>query len=329
MEPAKLIVKVNASFAQGEALFALLKKYAQYSYDGFACWDEFAFTVADLPETDALLVFNQPSEEIRIQCDPNKSIAFMMEPGIHSMHPWMFKGLDSYAKVFSPLANAANVVPSHGYLGWHFQHNWEFLSRLPAPEKTNQLSCIASNLKQLKGHRLRIQFIDQLRKQMPQIDFFGSGTNFLPDKLDGLLPYRYSIAIENSAQPDYFTEKINDCFLSYTVPVYYGCTNIGKYFPERSFITIDIEQPEKAIRTIEELATNDDWAQRFDAVQEARQLVLHKYQPLAGAAAILREIKTDGIKREVLLKPLSPTIPKQIIQLLKKLIGKNEQASAR
>src|SRR5882724_10408988 len=131
MDPAKLIVKVTASFAEGDELFATLKKYAQHNDDSFAFWDEFAFTTSGITEADAVLVFNQPSEEIKIQSDPGKLIAFMMEPGIHKKHPWMYAGLGAYAKVFSPLETAPNVIASHGYLGWHFQHDWAFLSQLP------------------------------------------------------------------------------------------------------------------------------------------------------------------------------------------------------
>jgi hypothetical protein len=324
MDHPKLVVKVNTSFAKGEELFAFLKKYAQHSNDSFAFWDEFAFTVANLPETDALLVFNQPSENIHIQCDPGKLLAFMMEPGIPRKHPWMFAGLDQYSKVFSPIANTPNTVASHGYLGWYLHNDWSFLSQIPVPSKTKLISCIASDLKQLKGHRLRIHFINQLRIQMPQIDFFGRGSRFLPDKLDGLLPYRYSIAIENTSAPDYFTEKINDCFLAYTVPVYYGATNIGKYFPAKSFIQIDIRKPVEAIKKINELLTNDNWTERLPALLEARALVLNKYQPLAGAAAILRDIKTAETKQSIFLQPLPLTGFAKIIAFFKRLTGKDD-----
>mgnify|MGYP001791930948 CR=1 FL=1 len=254
-----------------------------------------------------------------MRCYPEKMIAFMMEPGVYHENPWMFKGLANYARVYSPLNNSSNTIQSHGYLGWYFQHNWQFLSELPIPEKTHTVSCIASGLKQLKGHKLRIGFISMLTRQMPQIDFFGKGTRFLPDKLEGLLPYRFSIAIENTSEPHYFTEKINDCFLAYTVPVYYGCRNIGKYFPERSFISIDIGEPQKAIRKMERILADNDWADRLPALQEARELVLNKYQPLAGAAAILRNIKSTGAKENVSLTPVPETVLRRIKTFLWKL----------
>lgn len=41
---------------------------------------------------------------------------------------------------------------------------------------------------------------------------------------------RFHVAIENCRMPDYFTEKIMDCFMTEAVPIYWGCTNIKKYF---------------------------------------------------------------------------------------------------
>jgi len=308
----KLIVKVSAGFAAGDELFEWIKKYAQSYDDDFAFWEDIAFTVADIPEADGALVFNTPSAKISLQCSKEKVIAFMMEPGVYHEHPWMYKRLDQYSKVYSPIVESANTIRSHGYLGWYFAHNYPFLQKLPVPVKTKQVSCIASDLKQLKGHRARTGFIELLGRQIPEIDLFGKGRCFLPDKMDGLLPYRYSIAIENTSGPYYFTEKINDCFLAYTVPLYYGCSNIGDFFPERSFIQIDIKQPEKAIGQIKQILAKDDWHNRLDALREARELVLNKYQPLAGAADILSGIKTSGEKECVTLQPVSPTVNRRI-----------------
>jgi hypothetical protein len=136
-----------------------------------------------------------------------------------------------------------------------------------------------------------------------------------------LLSYRYSIAIENTAAPYYFTEKINDCFLNYTVPVYYGCKNIGAFFPEKSFIQIDINHPSAAIKTIESIIEKNDWQQRLNAITEARQLVLNKYQPLAGAASIWRNLP-PAQKKSILLRPAPEKISRQIKKFLAGISGK-------
>jgi hypothetical protein len=316
MNQARIIVRVNTLFEDKERLFETLKKYAKYSDDKFAYWDEFAFTTDAINECDALLIFNNPDEEIITNVNPKKVVAFMMEPGIKAMHPWMFKGLDQYAVVYSPLQESANTVLSHGFLGWHPNYSWQLLTELQPGDKKQQISCIASNLNTVAGHKLRNNFISELKKAIPDISYFGKGTHFLPDKFDGLLPYKYSIALENSSLEHYFTEKINDCFLSYTVPIYFGCANIGKYFPEKSFIPVNILDPAAAIKKIRQVMDNDDWAARIDALKEARHLVLNKYQPLAGAAAILRTLP-DSEKQQVTIRP----VPESFIKKTKSIIG--------
>jgi hypothetical protein len=53
---------------------------------------------------------------------------------------------------------------------------------------------------------------------------------------DELFKSQFHIAIENCSIDNYFTEKILDCFISKTVPIYCGCTNIGKYFNENGVL---------------------------------------------------------------------------------------------
>lgn len=50
---------------------------------------------------------------------------------------------------------------------------------------------------------------------------------------------QYSIIIENSRHRNYFTEKIIDSFMSRTIPLYWGCTNIGDFFDTRGIIKFE------------------------------------------------------------------------------------------
>lgn len=321
MNPKK-IVRVDASFEKGRSLFEWLKRYAEASDDHFLYWGEYAFTTDTVTECDAILVFNTPSVRIEAYSFPETVVAFMMEPGVQSEHPWMFKKLEQYARVYSPLKNRGNVIQSPGFLGWHVSPDWQQLSIQAIPLKQKSISCIASILTQFKGHRRRLDFIQQLKKEILSIDFFGKGSHFIPDKTEGLLPYRYSIAIENTSIPYYFTEKITDCFLSYTIPLYYGCKNIGQFFPEGSFIHINIEEPEKAIASIRDILQNDDWNDRIPALQEAREMVLNMYQPLAAAASIFSRIQTSE-KRKLLLEPVPPTFLRKAKDVFHNLRRKN------
>lgn len=48
----------------------------------------------------------------------------------------------------------------------------------------------------------------------------------------------FNIAIENTRQEYYFTEKLLDCFIALTVPIYLGCPNIYNYFDPRGIIVV-------------------------------------------------------------------------------------------
>ena len=319
MQLTKRIILVGSSFEAGKGLLKWLAKYSQSSDDAYAYYDEFAFTPYPKPQCDGVLILNTISETIKTDCPAENIIAIMMEPGIRELHPWMFKDLEQYSQVHSPIPMSNNTVISHGYLGWYFNHDLQTLKDLRIPQKTKVVSCIASGLKQLEGHRLRLSFIEMLKKEFNNIDFFGKDGNYLQEKMDGLLPYRYSIAIENATIPFYFTEKINDCFLSWTVPIYHGCMNIGKFFPEKSFIKIDIRDTERSLRTIRNILENDDWNLRTSALQEARQLVLENYQPLAGASKIFRSIGASGIKNSV-VKPVRYSFIQKTGNILQKFL---------
>ena len=52
----------------------------------------------------------------------------------------------------------------------------------------------------------------------------------IDDKRTILEPYMFSIVPENSRYSGYYTEKIVDCFIAKTIPIYWGCTDIAKHF---------------------------------------------------------------------------------------------------
>ena len=163
-------------------------------------------------------------------------------------------------------------------LDWWIDGTFDELAKQQPPKKTKKLSAIASTKTLIPGHKLRNDFIALLEQKFPEVDVFGHGrAHSLANKSQGLLPYEYSIAIENTSTPHYWTEKIADCFLSYTVPVYFGATNISEYFPDGSFIWLDLNDFDQAKHTIERVLTEDGWNTRLPALEEAREMILNNY----------------------------------------------------
>jgi hypothetical protein len=68
---------------------------------------------------------------------------------------------------------------------------------------------------------------------------YGRDYKFITNKLDGLKDYMFSIVVENSIYPKYYTEKITDCFATGTVPIYYGDKSIGEDFNNDGIIFLD------------------------------------------------------------------------------------------
>lgn len=79
-------------------------------------------------------------------------------------------------------------------------------------------------------------------------DLYGYGWNIndsrykgkLDSKSSGLINYEYSIAIENCCEKNYVTEKLFDCFLCDTIPIYYGCPNITGIYDSNSYHILDV-----------------------------------------------------------------------------------------
>ncbi|MES1981380.1 MAG: glycosyltransferase family 10 [Pseudomonadota bacterium] len=56
------------------------------------------------------------------------------------------------------------------------------------------------------------------------------------DKLETISGYKFSVCYENMALPGYVTEKIVDCFVAGTIPLYLGAPDIETIIPAESFI---------------------------------------------------------------------------------------------
>jgi hypothetical protein len=124
-------------------------------------------------------------------------------------------------------------------------------------DKTKLFSMVTSNKRETSGHRFRHIITDYIKNNNIKVDIYGgnylnlpymtsipftkehSGRHISNCKINALKDYMFSITIENTKQDYYFTEKIIDCFLTGTVPIYYGCPSIGKFFNINGIIVID------------------------------------------------------------------------------------------
>ena len=102
-------------------------------------------------------------------------------------------------------------------------------------KKSKHISMIASNKRMCYGHHYRHEVL----QKYPMVDHFGWGYGRLDRKENALNEYMFSIAMENDNYDDIFTEKITDCFVTGTVPIFWGTPTIGERFDSDGIITLD------------------------------------------------------------------------------------------
>ena len=254
-------------------------------------WGGHTFTLAPVERCDYAVILNRVPENVTLTCPPEHVWLIVQEPPVPH-YRWLRKGFDRAAHIYTPDPDlhGERFIPSHGALPWHVGKTYDELKAARPPEKPHNLSWITSSLGMLKGHRQRMRFLQRL-KTTTEFDLWGRGFTPIPDKWDGLAPYRYALAVENHVCAHYWTEKVMDCFLSWTLPIYHGATDLARYFPEEAFVRIDIRD-RSAPKLVKEIIAGDLWRKRRDAVEHARNLVLDTHQFFPFIAAQIAETES-------------------------------------
>ena len=148
------------------------------------------------------------------------------------------------------------------------------------------MSIISSNYGDKFNYIKRHALFKALLETDLDIDFYGRRWQLTDSRYKGspynkseaIVDYQYSIAIENSSYKNYLTEKFFDLTVCNTVPIYYGCPNVGDIYPPKSFIEIDFSGPiEQTVEQIKDIHANDDYDKRLPHVLEAKNLYYTKY----------------------------------------------------
>lgn len=202
--------------------------------------------------------------------DPKRTIYVGREPYYYTSDFNDFKDVDEAFAILQP-ANG----DCYRLQNWWIGKTYDELMVMKPPEKTKLVSAIVSGKTFMRGQAQRLKYCLRFM-QNNELDLYGRwqhplSLGELDDKFDGLRDYRYSIAMENGRAQGYFTEKLIDVMLSWTMPLYWGCTNIADYFPEGSYIPIVLNVDEM-FKTLGEHKIN------MEALAEARQLILNRYQ---------------------------------------------------
>ena len=167
--------------------------------------------------------------------------------------------------------------------------------------KDKNISCVVSS-KVLyhitPNYQKRVDFIKKYSSEnINNIDIYGYGWNrgilgnnykgqlgsyhnnnnskALTNKSHGLVNYHYSICLENLIDEKCISEKATDAVLCWSIPIYWGNPCIKKYFPEKSYHLIDIENPD-INKEINNIIKNKPNNEEIKNLEEARNIILDK-----------------------------------------------------
>jgi hypothetical protein len=175
-----------------------------------------------------------------------------------------------------------------------------------ASHKTGFISVIASKLGILPGHIARTRFVDEVSETIAEFQgtVFGRGRSEIDTKEEGLDPFRYSLAIENSSIPSYFTEKLIDPFLRDCVPIYFGAPDLRNYFPDDSFIAME-RLDILVLREVLSSLSEEDYELRRPALEEAKRIINEELRLCCWLVSESSKVRPDKLVRVTLGTELS------------------------
>jgi hypothetical protein len=292
---------------------------AKYGYEGIGArgqspgtlgtWGNYTFEINNgVDECDYWVVFESTGGDESALVPNGRTLLVLNEPEyVRSYAPEYLRQFDWIATWRDDIP-ASNVIRAYCMDGWWLKRTYDHLKN-DRIEKSGLISVVSSDKSSIPEHRRRFAFINRLIGHFKdRLTVYGSlNGNYCHDKYSALAPYQYSIAIEAASFPDYWTEKIADCFLTETMPLYFGCPNITDYFDRNSFIAIDLDDYQSSIRAIEEALETDAYGRNRERIVAAKHQILDEWQVFPHLVRILEKLPQPETMHRKKLRPAIKT----------------------
>lgn len=285
------------------------------------------FTTDEVDEADLAVIINYTPKKLQMKA--REAWIFHHEPGNYKYFAHWQKAYPCVDRVFGTWRNCKtmekypnslkNLVQTQPSILWQCPNSYDFYKNLNRKEKDTNLSAIVSSKTNLPGHKERLDFLFNLKEEFKNTEYnfniVGRGISEFNSKDDILIPSKYTLAIENTSEPHYFSEKITDAFLCNTMPIYFGAPNIFEYFPKNSLVLLDDLDFKKAKEIIKYTIDNNLYEKNKDSIMTAKNMVLNKYNLFMN---IIEKIAEYDISN----KPIKEIIVKKRHQMRHPVISK-------
>jgi hypothetical protein len=168
-------------------------------------------------------------------------ISFQEPNEYFGLHDWTIQNKDLFNIILTQSDKVLNNCDNAVYQP--FGHTWLQPDQYDKDhDKKFQLSHLCGKLNKTYGHSLRHETLarqNELSIPLKFYETYGDRNNIEDARLGKEFIFgdsQFGVVIENTSHRGYFTEKILDCFLMKTIPVYNGCTSIGDFFNDKGVI---------------------------------------------------------------------------------------------
>jgi len=240
MATSQVKIKLTCNWCDDETLF---KRFTRVYLNELNTHAGITFTNDE--NFDLLVVIN--SSNLHLNTPKYRTLGVMMEPSWachfrqhleqRCEHILYHAKIDSPQYIYYP-----GLLPPHidykdgNNLNFYLKNNFNKIKKCSIITSFNSQIASTESI-----YHKRVNFVKQILNTDLDIDVYGNSweksgihdqriKGTLENKKDGLEKYEFSIAIENCVERDYFSEKITDCFLTNTTPIYYGCPDIKRFF---------------------------------------------------------------------------------------------------
>lgn len=257
--------------------------------------DKIVWDRSGVVESGDIVFFTDTSlgivENVNVDCT---KIAWLIEP--REIQPWSYSYISAnhhrFDYVFTYDSELLSI--SDKFIKNPMWCSWVNPQNQGLHKKTKKTSIIASNKRDHVGHILRHQFIEKYGNSI-DLDIYGGltsgGVGYRPIqcKSEGLKDYMFSVVIENVRKDHLFTEKLIDCFLTGTIPIYWGANCVDEYFDGRGIIKFtSLDELDSIVNSLSEdkynsmiefVKNNFETASRFKTIEDYMyENLLSKYE---------------------------------------------------
>jgi len=283
-------------------------------------WGDYRFVFdQDLEECDYWVVEEMLPRATTCSCPPEHTVFLTGEPpSVRTYNPFFLRQFHTVVSCHRNLIHR-NIIHTQPALPWLIGMRWdgnlrrwkkehskdydELLS-MSDPIKDRLVSVITSDKTMTKGHRVRLDFVRKLQKELgDDLDVFITSNMGLEDKWEAIGRYRYHIALENSIYPDYWSEKLADPILGLSYPIYHGCPNASDYLPPESFASIDINDFDGSLAMIRKVIYSNKREKNLDALREAKRMILDRYNIFPMLVQLFETLPEGKGKEKITIRP--------------------------